>query len=84
MADMERAWFRIRFRGEQLPRLHDDEDAAFSNAGPSGAEADFAAFAAECSLARSRRCWQRMSQPSDDRKQPRMRSTRRRSRKRIV
>ena len=52
MADMERAWFRIRFRGEPLPRLYDDEDAAFEHADASRAEADFAAFAEECDLAR--------------------------------
>jgi Protein of unknown function (DUF664) len=52
MGDMERAWFRIRFRGEPLPRLYDYEDAAFEQAVPGGAEADFAAFAEECDLAR--------------------------------
>jgi hypothetical protein len=52
MADMERAWFRIRFRGEPLPRLYDDEDAAFTRADPGRAEADFAAFTEECDLAR--------------------------------
>ena len=52
MADMERAWFRIRFRGDPLPRLYDHEDAAFEHAGPDRAEADFAAFAEECDLAR--------------------------------
>jgi len=51
MADMERAWFRIRFRGEPLPRLY-YEDAAFEDADPARAEADFAAFAFECDLAR--------------------------------
>jgi hypothetical protein len=34
MADMERAWFHIRFRGEALPRLYDDEDAALEHADP--------------------------------------------------
>jgi uncharacterized damage-inducible protein DinB len=53
MADVERAWFRIRFRGEPLPRLYDYEDAAFEHADPARAEADFAAFSAECDLARS-------------------------------
>jgi uncharacterized damage-inducible protein DinB len=52
MADVERAWFRIRFRGEPLPRLYDYEDAAFEHADPARAEADFAAFARECDLAR--------------------------------
>jgi hypothetical protein len=52
MADVERAWFRIRFRGQQLPRLYDYEDAAFEHADPAGAEADLAAFTEECDLAR--------------------------------
>ncbi len=52
MADVERAWFRIRFRGEPLPRLYDYEDAAFEHADPSRAEADFTAFTTECDLAR--------------------------------
>ena len=49
---MERAWFRIRFRGEPLPRLYDYEDAAFEHADPALAKADFAAFTEECDLAR--------------------------------
>jgi uncharacterized damage-inducible protein DinB len=52
MADMERAWFRIRFRGEPLARLYDYEDAAFTRVDASRAEADFAVFAEECDLAR--------------------------------
>ena len=52
MADMERARFRIRFRGEPLPRLYDHEDTAFEHAGPARAEADFAVFAEGCDLAR--------------------------------
>ena len=52
MTKVERAWFRIRFRGEPLPRLYDDEDAAFEHAGPDRAEADFAAFTEESDLAR--------------------------------
>jgi hypothetical protein len=52
VADMERAWFRIRFRGEPLPRLYDHEDAAFTRADPDRAEADFAVFTEECDLAR--------------------------------
>jgi hypothetical protein len=52
MADVERAWFRIRFHGEPLPRLYDYENAAFEHADPAGAEGDFAAFAEECDLAR--------------------------------
>jgi hypothetical protein len=53
MADMERAWFRIRSRGEPLPRLYDYEDAAFTRADPARAEADFAAFNEECDRARN-------------------------------
>jgi uncharacterized damage-inducible protein DinB len=52
MAHVERGWFRIRFRGEPVPRLYPDPDAAFEEADPAGAEADFAAFAEECELAR--------------------------------
>jgi hypothetical protein len=52
MADMERVWFRIRFRGEALPRLYDYEDAAFEHADPARAQADFAVFAEERDLAR--------------------------------
>jgi hypothetical protein len=49
---MERAWFRIRFRGEALPRLYEYEDAALEHADPARVEADFAAFTEECDLAR--------------------------------
>jgi len=52
MADMERTWFRIRFGKEPVPRMYAYEDAAFTEADPAGAEADFAAFAEECELAR--------------------------------
>ena len=52
MADMERSWFRIRFRGQPLPRLYEYEDAAFEHADPARAEADFTAFAEERDLAR--------------------------------
>ena len=52
MADVERAWFRIAFRGEPLPRLYKYEDVAFEHADPARAEADFAAFHQECELAR--------------------------------
>ena len=52
MADVERAWFRIRFSGEPLPRLYDYEDAAFEHADPARAEADVAAFTEECDRAR--------------------------------
>ena len=36
VADTERAWIRIRFRGEPLPRLYDYEDVAFEHADPAG------------------------------------------------
>jgi uncharacterized damage-inducible protein DinB len=52
LADVERAWFRIRFRKEPVPRMYAYEDAAFTEADPARAEADFAAFAEECELAR--------------------------------
>jgi Protein of unknown function (DUF664) len=52
MADVERAWFRIAFCGEPLPRLYEYEDVAFEHADPARAEADFAAFHQECELAR--------------------------------
>ena len=52
MADMERTWFRIRFRGEPLPRPYDYEDAAFEHTDPARAEADFTAFTEECDLVR--------------------------------
>jgi len=49
---MERAEFRIRFRGEPLPRLYDYEGAAFQHSDPASADSDFAAFTGECDLAR--------------------------------
>jgi len=52
MAGVERAWFRIRFRNEPVPRMYAYQDAAFEEADPAAAEADFAAFAEECELAR--------------------------------
>jgi hypothetical protein len=45
----ERTWAASN---EALPRLYDYEDAAFEHAGSARAEADFAAFAEECDLAR--------------------------------
>ncbi|MBO0805194.1 MAG: DinB family protein [Nocardiopsaceae bacterium] len=51
MADTERAWFRIGFHGEELPRLYDHADAAFEQADPAGAEEDFATYDAEVALA---------------------------------
>jgi Protein of unknown function (DUF664) len=56
MAEVERAWFRRRFAGEaELGYLFCSEqhpDGDFDFADGAGAEADFAAFAAECALAR--------------------------------
>jgi len=55
MADVERAWFRRRFgRQPDLPGLYwsdAEPDGDFDLADAAGAEADFAAFEAECSLA---------------------------------
>jgi len=54
-ADVERAWFRRRFRGEQVPRLFWREgrpDAAFEEVSADRAEADFACLTAEWELAR--------------------------------
>jgi len=57
MADVERAWFRIRVAGEAgLGFRHwTDEfpDGDFDFAEPSGAEADLAAYRQECDLARA-------------------------------
>jgi uncharacterized damage-inducible protein DinB len=55
MANVERAWFRRRFRGEQLPAVYGREDrpnAAFDEATAAEAEADFARLAEERDLAR--------------------------------
>ena len=55
MADVERSWFRRYFRGEPLAQVYareDCPDAAFEEARAGGVEADFAAFARECDLAR--------------------------------
>jgi uncharacterized damage-inducible protein DinB len=55
MADVERAWFRIRFRGEQIGYLYDteeQEDADFENIEPATAEKDYATFLEEVELAR--------------------------------
>jgi Protein of unknown function (DUF664) len=57
MADVERAWFRIRVAGESGLgfRYSTDEfpDGDFDFAEPSGAEADLAAYREECELARA-------------------------------
>jgi Protein of unknown function (DUF664) len=56
MAEVERAWFRRRVAGQlELEYLFCSEqypDGDFDLAEPSGAEADFATFSAECALAR--------------------------------
>ena len=56
MAEVERAWFRRRVAGQpELGYLfcsEQDPDGDFDLAEPGGAEADFAAFGAECALAR--------------------------------
>jgi uncharacterized damage-inducible protein DinB len=57
MAEVERAWFRLRFAGQsELGYLYcSDEhpDGEFDFAEPDGAEADFAVFRQECELARA-------------------------------
>ena len=55
VADDERAWFRRRVGGEQLPRVYareDRPDAAFEEASAEEAEDAFARLAAEQDLAR--------------------------------
>jgi uncharacterized damage-inducible protein DinB len=55
MAEVERWWFRRLFGGQEIGDLFiTDEypDGEFDLAESSGAEADFATFAAECELAR--------------------------------
>ena len=53
MTAVERSWFRIRFRGEDLPPVFPHPDAVFEDADPAGAEADFTAYDAEVALARA-------------------------------
>ncbi len=56
MAEVERAWFRRRFAGEQVGYLYcSDErpDADFDDVGSADAEADFATFTHEVELARA-------------------------------
>ncbi|MGA8112650.1 MAG: DinB family protein [Actinocatenispora sp.] len=52
MADVERAWFRSRFGGEDVPALFPGEDEVFEAADAAHAEEDFARFTAECAAAR--------------------------------
>jgi uncharacterized damage-inducible protein DinB len=55
MAEVERAWFRRRFPGnDEVPYLYCSEphrDGDFDLTDPGAAEADFAAFTEECKLA---------------------------------
>jgi uncharacterized damage-inducible protein DinB len=53
MTAVERSWFRVRFRGEDLPPVFPRPDAVFEVADPAGAEADFAAYDAEVAQARA-------------------------------
>ena len=56
MTEVERAWFRRRFGGEELSVPYSSEerpDADFDDAVPAGAEADYAAFVSELGLARA-------------------------------
>ena len=51
MSDTERGWVRQTYRGEPVPDLYyrsDAPDADFEEAGPAGAEEDFARYRAEC------------------------------------
>jgi hypothetical protein len=54
MAEVERAWFRRRFAGQELPGVFCTEafpDGDFDLVDAANAEADFATYAAECRLA---------------------------------
>jgi uncharacterized damage-inducible protein DinB len=50
---VERSWFRVRFRGEDLPAVFPSASAAFASATADSAEADLAAYSAEVALARA-------------------------------
>ena len=55
MAELERAWFRRRVRGSDLPMLYsrpDNDDADFTELDPEQAEADYATLLRERDLAR--------------------------------
>ncbi|HWG62411.1 MAG TPA: DinB family protein [Streptosporangiaceae bacterium] len=55
MAEVERAWFRLRFAGQPVKFLFSSEefpDGEFDFAEASAAEADFATYREECALAR--------------------------------
>jgi uncharacterized damage-inducible protein DinB len=56
MGEVERAWFRRRFRGEDIPNRYSTEDrpdADFDDVDTADAQADFAAFAEEVQAARA-------------------------------
>ncbi len=55
MTDVERGWFRIRFGGQEVPRLfdRDGQDPDFDDATPAAAQADYAAFVSELELCRA-------------------------------
>ncbi len=55
MADVERGWYRRRFRAEDIEPLYerdDRPDADFEEVDPARAQQDFATFVTECDLAR--------------------------------
>jgi uncharacterized damage-inducible protein DinB len=54
LSEVERAWFRRRFRDQGVGRLYGEEprESGFHDADPSDAEADFARFTEECEGAR--------------------------------
>src|SRR5579875_3138389 len=55
MTEVERSWFRRRFGGQDAPALYyteKDPDGDFDFGTAAGAQADLAAFASECDLAR--------------------------------
>ncbi|SRR6266540_4827432 len=56
MAEVERAWFRLRFAGESIGYLYcseDSPDADFDDVGSADAEADVATFTREVEVARA-------------------------------
>jgi uncharacterized damage-inducible protein DinB len=56
MAEVERSWFRTRFRGEQTGTIwitEEQPDGEFENANAASAEEDYATFLQEVELARA-------------------------------
>jgi len=54
LTDVERVWFRRRVAGEQIPAVYwsdESPDGDYDDLDPAGAEADFAAYAAEVDAA---------------------------------